>query len=119
MNNYLFCDNAFSNQAPLNIVTNNTISFNYKFYLFPMFTSNTNATLNLENDNNNLVLNSSPGFTLGSITYVLNNSDIGEISEVNVECRKMYFRIPGEHVVDGNRYDMEIQLYCTVNNFCL
>jgi hypothetical protein len=84
-----------------------------------MFATNTNLTLNLENNNNNLVLSSSPGFNFGTLTFVLNNSDIGEISEVNVECKKMYIRLPGEHVVDGIRYDMEIQLYCTVNTYCL
>jgi hypothetical protein len=83
-----------------------------------MFNTNTNVSLNLEDNNNNLVLTSSPGSHFGTLKFVLNNSEIGEISEVNVECSKMYFRLPGEHIVDGIRYNMEIQLHCTVKIYC-
>jgi hypothetical protein len=48
------------------------------------------------------------------MTINLNNTSVGKISEITAVCQKIYFRIPGEHIIDDMKYDMEIQIYCKV-----
>lgn len=104
------CDPLFSNQAPLNIMTNTSVAFNYKFYMFPIKSQSNRGNIQLENFRNNLVLNAENSF--GNITVNLNDSDSSRIIEVIVICKKIYFRLPGEHVIDGLKYNMEIQIRC-------
>jgi len=110
------CSTEYNNQPPLNIPTSsNTTSFGFKFYVFPQFYTNISANISLQDFNNNLVLqvvNESSSF--GVLTYMLNNSVVGVVEEVNLPCKKIFIRMPGEHVVDGVRYDMELQVYCTL-----
>lgn len=85
--------------------------------------SNTNVTarFNLEDQNNNLVLNFDNYITTIHANFFqveIENKETGKKEKIDsyydIGCNQIYFRIPGEHEIDGNAYDMEMQFNCTV-----
>jgi carbonic anhydrase len=69
--------------------------------------------MNLEDQRNNLVFTANLENPLGTVYYNLYTDDFGDNYYYFFNCTKLYFRIPGEHVIDENKYDMELQFNCT------
>jgi carbonic anhydrase len=72
---------------------------------------NKTGTLDLEDYNNNLVLTFNE--SIGTIYYNLEKDESMNNQYVFYNCTKIYFRLPGEHVLEKQKYDMEIQINCT------
>lgn len=79
-----------------------------EYYFFPKMNLNITGTLNLEDFNNNLVFTADESKPLGSVHYNLEDD-----TYYSFNCSKIYFRLPGEHVFDYTKYDMELQLNCS------
>lgn len=74
---------------------------------------NVKGGLNLEDQRNNLVFTADDKNTLGTVYYNLYTDDFGDNYYYFFNCTKLYFRIPGEHIIDDKKYDMELQFNCT------
>lgn len=74
---------------------------------------NKTGELSLQNFNNNLVLTFNE--SIGTIFYNLEQDDFNpdEYSYYFFNCFGIYFRLPGEHVFENKKYDMELQFNCT------
>jgi len=83
-------------------------------FFFADSNTNISAQFNLEDNNNSLALNFEKNITV--IHSNLFQVDI-QSKKLNVYydigCKQIYFRIPGEHEINGNKYDMELQFNCT------
>jgi carbonic anhydrase len=74
---------------------------------------NVNGILNLEDQRNNLVLTSDEKNSFGTVFYNLDKDDSDKHLYYFFNCTKLYFRIPGEHIIDEKKFDMELQFNCT------
>ena len=83
-------------------------------YFYPYLKRDLTVKLSLEDFDNNIVLNPINNTSFGSINY--NFLDQGSL--IFYDCQKMYFKVPGEHVIDGKTSDMEIQILCHVLTNC-
>jgi carbonic anhydrase len=107
------CSSDFGNQAPLILKSSEAIKLTNDNYFFSQMNRNVTGTLNLEDFNNNLVLTFNDTTPMGTIFYNLEKDDHGVNQYYFFNCTKLYFRMPGEHVVEGNKYDMELQFNCS------
>lgn len=93
----------------MNIKTDSVIPFDDTTYFYSDMRKGIKGELHFEDDGNNLVLNfNSTNNTMGFIGY---NDGWGENF---FQCYSMYFRIPGEHQLDGKTYDMSLQIRCQI-----
>jgi hypothetical protein len=105
-----------SNQAPLILFSNQTSSFNNKFYFFPENKNTIQAKFSLEHFGTTLSLNAIDKPFI-NINYPYNNTQDAKgptVYPASIDCYQIYFRLPGEHTIDGEKYDMELQINCTV-----
>ena len=78
-------------------------------YFFPTTNKNVKAKLQHEKNGNHLVLNfTEMGSVLGQANY---QDDWGEHTQ---NCTAIFFKIPGEHIFENERGDMELQLNCSI-----
>jgi hypothetical protein len=98
----------FGNQAPLKLKASEAQSLSNTNYFFTQTNKNVTGRLNLEDFHNNLVFGTLADFPIGQVYY---NLDFGEYDFF--DCTKLYFRLPGEHFLEGERYDMELQFNCS------
>lgn len=90
-----------------------------KFFFADSF-SNIPAKFNLEDQNNNLVLNFESFISITHANFFqveIENKETGKKEKLDtyydIGCKQIYFRIPGEHEIEGKTYDMELQFNCT------
>lgn len=107
------CSTDFGNQAPLILKTSEAVKLTNDFFFFSQMNTNVTGNIRLEDFNNNLVLNFDDSSPMGTIYYNLEKDEHGNRQFFFFNCTKLYFRMPGEHVVDKISYDMEIQFNCT------
>ena len=74
---------------------------------------NIEGKLNLEDFRNNLVLSFNEENPMGTVFYNLYIDDFGDQQYYFFDCKKLYFRMPGEHTIDNKTFDMELQFNCT------
>jgi carbonic anhydrase len=98
----------FGNQAPLKLKASEAQPLSNTNYFFTQTNKNVTGTLNLEDYNNNLVFRTESTSPIGTVYY---NLDFGEYDFF--DCTKLYFRLPGEHILEGQRFDMELQFNCS------
>jgi hypothetical protein len=77
-------------------------------YFFAEPAHDTIANLTLADYNNNLLLDF---YNQTLITVYYNLEDDDDYPSYFFNSTKLYFRLPGEHLVDGKRFDMEVQIY--------
>ena len=96
-------------QAPLKFSLADTKPLDKKYYyFFPTTNKNVKAKLQHEKNGNHLVLNfTEMGSVLGQANY---QDDWGEHTQ---NCTAIFFKIPGEHIFENERGDMELQLNCS------
>lgn len=89
-------------------------------FFFADSSLNVTAQFNLEDQNNNLVLNSEKFISTVHANFFqieIENRETGKKEKIetyyDIGCKQIYFRIPGEHEIDGKTFDMEIQFNCT------
>ena len=82
--------------------------------------SNIPAHFNLEDQNNNLVLNFENNIGLVHANFFqveIENKQTSKKEKIDtyydIGCKQIYFRIPAEHELNGNKYDIEMQFNCT------
>lgn len=107
------CSTDFGNQAPLILKSSEAIKLSNDNYFFAQMNKNVTGVLKLEDQNNNLVLTFNDSNPMGTIFYNLEKDDQQQRQYYFFNCTKLYFRLPGEHIVDGEKYDMEIQFNCS------
>jgi carbonic anhydrase len=107
------CSADFGNQAPLILKTQEAIKLPNDNFFFAQMNKNVTGVLNLENFNNNLVLTFDDASPMGTIYYNLEKDEQQQRQFFFFNCTKLYFRLPGEHIVEGVRYDMELQFNCS------
>lgn len=90
-------------------------------FFFADSAENISAKFSLEDNNNNLLLNTNSFFSeihSNLFRVEIQNPQTGKKEEVdvfnNAACRQIYFRIPGEHEIDGRKFEAELQFNCTV-----
>jgi hypothetical protein len=97
--------------APIDIKPDSATPYDNKYYYIMETVENAIGTLQLEDMNNNLVLN----FTepIGTIFYNLepDQLDPDVIRSYYFHSTAIYFKLPGEHKIEGKSFDMEIQIY--------
>lgn len=95
----------------MNLVSDTATKFSRKeYFAYPVANKNVKGILQLEDFNNNLVFNGNIGELHFNLIY--NGLRIDKILTY-FKCNKMYFRIGGEHTIDGNKkYDLELQFSC-------
>jgi len=111
--NYPLCSTDFGNQAPLILKTDEALKLSNEFYFFSKMNKNLEGSLDLEDFRNNLVLTFDERNPIGTIYYNLDKDDFDEYFYYFFNCTKLYFRIPGEHILDDIKYDMELQFNCS------
>ena len=107
------CSSAFGNQAPLILRSNQATKLTNDNFFFTQMNKNVTGSLNLEDNNNNLVLSFQDSSPIGTIFYNLEKDDRGNQNYYFFNCSKIYFRMPGEHTIDGLDFDMELQFNCS------
>jgi carbonic anhydrase len=107
------CDSDIGIQAPLILKSTEAQKLSNYNYFFTQMNTNVTGFLNLEDFNNNLVLSFDKDNSMGTIYYNLENDDKGVRQYFFFNCSRLYFRLPGEHVIDGVKYDMELQFNCS------
>ncbi len=114
------CDPSLNNQAPLKLDSKNIKYLAQEKFFFADSNLNVTAKFNLEDQNNNLVLNFDDYITTIHANFFqveIDNKETGKREKVDtyydISCRQIYFRIPGEHEIDGKIFDMEMQFNCT------
>ena len=105
------CD--YPNTSPINITTSNVQQLENDYFYFAEMNTNNIGKIQLEDLNNNLVLN----FTnpIGIVYYNLEHDDFSNAAQklyYSFNCSKIYLKLPGEHIIDNKKYDMELQIYC-------
>lgn len=89
-------------------------------FFFADSNHNIEATFDLEDQNNNLVLNAKDYFSITHANFFkveIENKETGKKDQIetyyDIECKQIYFRIPGEHEINDKKFDMELQFNCT------
>lgn len=90
-----------------------------KFFFADSF-YNIPAHFNLEDQNNNLVLNFESYISTIHANFFqveIDNRETGKKEKIDtyydIGCKQIYLRVPGEHEINGNKYDIELQFNCT------
>ncbi len=109
---YSMCK-GIESPAPLSLKTSQAVKLQNTQFFFSKMNSNKTGILEKQDFNNNLVLNFNE--SIGKIYYKLERDDFDPDTFMYYffECSSIYFRMPGEHIFDKLRYDMELQFNCT------
>ena len=103
------CKSGDQDQAPIKFSLENTEPLDKNYYFFPSTNKNVKAKLQHEKNGNHLVLNfTEMGSVLVQVSYV---DDWGDNTQ---NCTAIFFKIPGEHIFENERGDMELQLNCSI-----
>lgn len=104
------------NQSPLNLKNFPRIKENSFFDFIEQQLPNNIFTIKYEQEKRLLVLEANNSF--GSLRHnFYEETDpfegIVTMRFVNYDCSKIYVKLPAEHIVDDNKFDLELQILCT------